>query len=301
MGTSDFSKEFLEHLYSSKNFKIKAIYTQPPKKSERGQKVNLSAVHKFSNEKDLSVYCPSNFSESDINNIKKINPDVIVVVAYGLILPEKILMIPSCGAVNVHASLLPKWRGAAPIHRAIMNGDSMTGISIMKMEKGLDEGPTYLQTQVEIKNNDNFQKISKNLIEAGKQTLDIFFEKHQSFWPTQQDPGSATYAYKIQKNEMQIDFNNSAIRAHRKVCAFSPKPGAWFSVDSCKYKIFDTELIPAKKIKDFLKSKKLILSFKEDFLLVNKIQKEGRNIMPIDDFSRGYLEDLKKIKLKYSK
>ena len=143
MGTPKFAKEFLEHIYLNNQFNIKGVYTQPPKKSDRGQKLKLSSVHEFAENKKLEVFCPTKFLDSDIKILKKIKPDVILVVAYGLVLPEEVLMIPSCGAVNVHASLLPQWRGAAPIHRSIMNGDKVTGISIMKMEKGLDEGPTY--------------------------------------------------------------------------------------------------------------------------------------------------------------
>ena len=299
MGTPDFAKEFLKHIHSNKDFNIKGVYTQPPRKSERGQKVNLSEVHKFANENNLNVFYPTKFSDVEVDNLKKIKPDVILVVAYGLILPEEVLMIPSCGAVNVHASLLPKWRGAAPIQRSIMNGDKITGISIMKMEKGLDEGPTYLQTQIPIRENDTYGDIFKTLIEAGKQTLDVYFERHQPFWPIQQDTSLATYARKIEKSEMKIDFTDTAIKAHKKVCAFSPKPGAWFEVNACKYKIFNTEFISEKKINNFLKTEKLILPFKKDFLLVNKIQKEGRNIMKIEDFARGQSTDLKKIKLKF--
>ena len=299
MGTPEFAKEFLEHISINKEFNIKGVYTQPPKKSNRGQKINLSPVHKFAKEKNLNIFHPSNFLESDIEDLKKIKPDVILVVAYGLILPEEVLMIPSCGAVNVHASLLPRWRGAAPIHRSIMNGDKTTGISIMRMEKGLDEGPTYLQTQIPIRENDTYEDVFKTLVEAGKQTLDVYFKGHQPFWPTQQDSELATYAHKIKKSEMEINFNDTAFKAHKKVCAFSPKPGAWFLIDSKKYKIFNTEFVSKNKIKNFNKSEKLILSFKEDFLLVNKIQKEGRNITSIEDFGRGHKEELENIRKKF--
>ncbi len=296
MGTPEFAKHFLEHIHVNKNFNIKGVYTQAPKKSDRGQKVKLSAVHKFAEEKNLHVFCPTKFSNLDIDILKKIKPDVILVVAYGLILPEEVLMIPSCGSVNLHASLLPKWRGAAPIHRSIMNGDDTTGISLMKMEKGLDEGPTYLQTQIPIRENDTYDDIFKTLIKAGKQALDVYFAGHQPFWPEQQNPQLATYAHKIEKKEMEIDFNDTAFKAHKKVCAFSSKPGAWFISNSQKYKIFDTEFISKNKIKNFDISKKLILKFKEDFLLVKKIQKEGNNVMTVEEFSRGNSKALENIK-----
>jgi len=296
MGTPEFSRVFLEHIHLDEKFKIKAVYTQPPKKSDRGQKINLSAVHQFAKEKGLDTFCPSQFSDTDISNIRKIKPDVILVIAYGLILPEEALMIPSCGSVNVHASLLPRWRGAAPIQRSIMNGDKTTGISIMKMEKKLDEGPIYLQTKIPIRENDTYADVEKTLIEAGKQTLDIYFSGHQPFWPQQQNSKLATYAKKIDKKEAEINFRDSAFVIHKKVCAFSPKPGAWFKMNSEKYKIFDTEFITKEKIINFKNTKKLIFSCEKDYLLVNKIQKEGKNIMTVEDFSRGYPKELEEIK-----
>lgn len=298
MGTPEFAKYFLEHIYINKKFNISAVYTQAPKKSHRGQKVNTSSVYKFAKEKKLNIFCPSKFLSSDINNIKKINPDVIIVVAYGLILPKEVLIIPGCGSVNVHASLLPKWRGAAPIHRSIMNGDKKTGISIMKIEEGLDEGPVYLQSETEIGENDTYENIYNNLVDIGKQSLDIYFGGHQPYLPIQQNHKLATYAQKITKEEIQINFNDTAFKAHKKICAFSPKPGAWFMLDSKKYKIFDSEVIDQDKIKNFIQDKNLILKFKKDYLLVKKIQKESKNIMKIEDFQRGQNKELENIKKK---
>jgi len=296
MGTPDFAKQFLEHLYLKDNFKIGGVYTQPPRKSSRGQKINSSDVHKFATDKNLKIFCPESFSSLDVENIKKINPDVIVVVAYGLILPKEILSIPGCGSVNVHASLLPKWRGAAPIHRSIMNGDTSTGISIMRIEEGLDEGPTYMQSEIGIEQNDTYEEVYNNLIDVGKQTLDIFFSGHSAYSPISQNHKLATYAKKIKKDEMKIDFNNTAFFNHKKVCAFSPKPGAWFECNSQKYKIFGTEIITENNLKNFLKTKKLILPFKKDYLLVKRIQKEARDVMTVENFERGYPDEIKNIK-----
>jgi methionyl-tRNA formyltransferase len=300
MGTPHFSKQFLKHIYKNKKFNIVGVYTQPPKKSHRGQKINNSEVHEFAKENKINVFCPIKFSTKDINNIKKINPDVILVVAYGIILPKEVLIIPSCGAVNVHASLLPKWRGAAPIQRAIMNGDKLTGISIMKMEEKLDEGPTYLQSEIQINENDTYEKIYNNLIDVGKETLDFYFSRHQPYLPVNQDSKFATYAKKITKKEMQINFNETAFMVHKKICALSPKPGAWFDLDSNKYKIFDTKIIKKENLKNYNKESNLILSFKKDYLVVEKIQKEGKKIMSVKDFGRGYSKELEKIKKKFS-
>lgn len=298
MGTPQFGKEFLEHIYLNEKFNVEGVYTQPPKKSNRGQKLNLSSVHTFAKENNINVFCPEKFLDSDIDNIKKINPDVILVVAYGVILPNEVLAVPCCGCVNIHASLLPKWRGAAPIERSIMNGDDETGITIMKMVEELDHGPIYLQSEIKINANDTYEDVSRNLINVGKKTLDMYFSSH--LYPTvPQNHKLATYAKKIEKDELKIDFNDVAYLAHKKVCAFSPKPGAYFNLDSIKYKIFSTKFIPKERIKDFDKSKNLIFSFKKDYLLAEKIQKEGKNIMPTREFGRGYPEELKNIKKKF--
>ena len=301
MGTPDFAKEFLEHIYLKDNFTIKAVYTRPPKKSNRGQKINLSSVHRFAKEKKLEVFCPEKFSNLEIENIKKINPDVIIVVAYGLILPREVLMIPSRGACNIHTSLLPKWRGAAPIQRSIMNGDISTGISIMRMEEGLDEGPTYIHSEIKIGEHDNYEDVYNNLVDVGKNTFDIYFSGHQSYSPVPQNYKLATYAYKIKKSEMQINFKDTAFMTHKKVCAFSPKPGAWFQFNSKKYKVFSTEVVSQNIIKSFENSKKLIFSCKKDYLLIHKIQKEGKKVMKVEDFFRGHPNEFKNIKKEFFK
>ena len=212
-------------------------------------------------------------------------------------------MIPSCGSVNIHASLLPRWRGAAPIHRAIMNGDDKTGISIMRMEKGLDEGPTYIQTAIPINENDTYEDVYNTLVEVGKKTLNEYFfpGSHSLHYPARQNPDGVTYAHKIEKSEMKINFQETAYQAHKKICAFSPKPGAWIELDATKYKIFDTRLISKSDLGKFQKQNKLVLSFKEGMLLVHKIQKEGKKALNIEEFERGYPEELKKIKKKFSK
>jgi len=249
--------------------------------------------------KNLKVFCPDKFSQKEIEIIKKINPDVILVVAYGLILPKEILKIPSCGAVNVHASLLPKWRGAAPIHRSIINGDKKTGITIMKMTEGLDRGPIYLQSEIKIGENENYGEIFNNLVDVGKKSLDMYFSAHQPYFPLEQKEDLATYAKKIEKDEIKINFQDDAYKAHKKICAFSPKPGAWFDLDSSKYKIFDSQVVKEKDLTNINKNKDLILKFKKDYLLVKKIQKEGKKIMSVEEFGRGYSNELEEIIKKF--
>ena len=222
--------------------------------------------------------------------------DNLSVVSYGVILPIEVIRIPSCGAVNVHASMLPKWRGAAPIHRAILNGDTNTGISIMKIEEGLDQGPTYMQSAIEIGKNDTFKVVYNNLVDVGKATLDKFFSIDVHLMPVKQNNLMATYAKKIEKSEIQINFNDEVMTAHNKIRAFSPKPGAWFLFNSRKYKIFNSEVIGINEIDNFKKNKNLILKFKNGFLHVKNIQKEGKKIMSIQDFERGQSKELKDIR-----
>ena len=288
MGTPEFARVFLEHLYVKKNFNIKGVFTQPPKKSHRGQKINPSPVYRFAKEKNLEVFCPTSFSSSVIDTIKKINPEVIVVVAYGLILPPEVLRMPSCGSVNVHASMLPKWRGAAPIQRSIMNGDNKTGISIMKMEEGLDEGPTYLQSEIKIEENDTYEDVCKNLLDVGKISLDIFFSEHKPYLPLPQDPNKVTYAKKIEKSEMQINFDETAFVAHKKVCAFSPKPGAWFLFNQHRIKILSCIIKSQKGEPSTILSQNFLIACSDISIQPLIVQREGKKIMTIENFIRGF-------------
>tara|TARA_Y100000590_G_scaffold237217_1_gene266991 strand:- start:118 stop:1044 length:927 start_codon:yes stop_codon:yes gene_type:complete len=294
MGTSDFAKEFLEHFYSQDNFSIAAVFTQPPRKSDRGQKIKLSPVHKFANEKKIKVFCPKKLTKEDSENLKKIKPDNLIVVAYGLILPLDFLVIPPCGAINIHASMLPKLRGAAPIERAILNGDSSTGISIMKIEKGLDEGPTYMQSEIQIGKNETYKDVYENLLEVGKKTVDKFFSNDFHLLAVEQNSKLATYAKKIDKKETEINFDKDVLDIHNKIRAFSPKPGAWFKLGSRKYKVFDSEIITNREVKKF--NKNLILKSNKNLLVIKKIQKEGKNVMSIDEFGRGQNQELESIK-----
>ena len=171
----------------------------------------------------------------------------------------------------------------------------------MKIVDQLDAGPTYLQSEVKIRINDTYENVYNSLVELGKSSLDIYFAEHKPFLPMPQDHKLATYAKKIEKKETQINFEDSAFIAHKKICAFSPKPGAWFLLNSYKYKIFDTEVIKEEKINSLNKSKNLIFPFKEDYLIAKKIQKEGKNIMSIEDFEKGYSRELEIIRNKFSK
>ena len=297
MGTPFFAVPILKSLYQN-GYPISVVYTRPPQKSQRGQKINKSPIQGISETLNLEFRTPTSLknNKEEYKYLKELNADIAIVVAYGQIIPNEILNLTKKGFINIHASLLPKWRGAAPIHRSIMNGDTSTGISIMRLVEGLDEGPTYIQSEIGIEQNNTYEDVYNNLIDVGKQTLDIFFSGHTTYSPVPQNHKLATYAKKITKDEMRINFSDTAFLNHKKVCAFSPKPGAWFECNSQKYKIFSTEIITENNLKNFFETKKLILPFKKDYLIVKKIQKEARDVMTIEDFERGYPEEFNNIK-----
>ena len=206
MGTPEFSVPILEKLYKSEH-KILQVYTQPPKKKDRGLKINFTPVYNFALKHKIKVKHPDRIdTDSEINFIKENNPDVVVVVAYGKILPTKLLNLQNIKFINVHASLLPKWRGAAPIQRSIMNLDFETGISIMKIVPKLDAGPVMLKAKVRIFKETNFEDLSNKLSNLGAKaimkSLNLIENKKENF--ENQNESEATYANKIQKNETKI-------------------------------------------------------------------------------------------------
>ena len=200
MGTPEFAVPILKSIIES-NHRVLEVYTQPPNKKNRGQKIQNSPIHDFSNKLNLPVRCPIAFDEEEINHIKKLNPDLVIVVAYGKILPVKLLNLDKVLFINVHASLLPRWRGAAPIQRAIMNLDHETGVSIMKIETELDAGPVLLQSKIKITKEINYKELSGQMSELGAKlivdTLKLIEDKKANF--TEQNESKATYAKKIQK------------------------------------------------------------------------------------------------------
>ncbi len=208
MGTSNFAVPILKSLYQN-GYSISTVYTQPPKKSNRGQKLNKSAVNLFSENISLDVRTPislKNNSEEE-SYLKELQPDIILVVSYGQIIPKNLLNIPKYGFLNVHASLLPKWRGAAPIQRSIMNRDEESGISIMKINENLDEGPVCNQYSLKISEKMNAEELSEKLsLIASEKILDILdniYDGNVEF--KDQDHSKASYAKKIQKLEGKID------------------------------------------------------------------------------------------------
>ncbi len=288
MGTPEFAVPILETIYKSEH-KILNVYTQTPKKSKRGQKINLSPIHNYSKFLSLNVRHPEDLS-LDIEYIKRLKPDVVIVVAYGKLIPVNILNINGIEFINIHASLLPKWRGAAPIQRSIIAMDKETGITIMKIVQKLDTGPYMLQEKLKIEKNENFFSLSKRLSILGSkliiQSLEMI-EKKNFKW-INQDDSKASYARKIDKKETEVDWNISARKLIARINGLSPVPGVWFTHNKNRLKIIKALEVEKKgKIGEVLNDN-LTIACKENAIEILQIQKEGKKILNSKDFLSGY-------------
>ena len=290
MGTPNFSVPILKAINDS-NHKIIEVYSQPPNKKSRGLKVQNSAVHDYAEQLNISVRCPVKLDEeTEINHLKKLKPDLIVVVAYGKILPEKLLNIKNLIFLNVHASLLPRWRGAAPIQRAIMKGDKETGISIMKIVPKLDAGPILIQSKLSISKEINYEQLSEKMSDLGAKliidALELIKNNKANFTP--QDESKVIYAKKIEKIESKIDWNESAEEILAKIRAFNPNPGTWFELNKARIKI--TKAIAVEKtgkVGAIIDTNKMIIACKKNAVQILELKKEGKKLMPVNEFLKG--------------
>ena len=289
MGTPQFSVPTLEVLEKSL-YKIICVYTQPPKESKRGQKLNPSPVQKVAENLNLAIRCPNNLNtEEEFNFFKNLNPDIVVVVAYGQLIPKKILDLPKKGFINIHTSLLPKWRGAAPIQRAIMNLDREIGVSIMKIVEELDSGPVIKKIKIDINPYDSSDKILKSLSKIGAEnivsTLDDIFSNKAEF--IEQDHTIATYAKKIKKDECKIDWRENAKNIIGKINGLNPNPGAWFEYKKKRYKIWQASLAKKKGLPGTILDNNFTIACKDQSIEIIEIQREGKNKLLLKDFLLG--------------
>ena len=290
MGTPSFSVPILKAIINS-NHKILEVYSQPPNKKNRGLRVQNSAVHDYADKLNIPVRCPVKLDdESEINHLKKLKPDLVVVVAYGKILPEKLLNIENLSFLNVHASLLPRWRGAAPIQRAIMMGDKETGISIMKIVPKLDAGPILIQSKLSINNKINYEEMSEKMSDLGARliidALELIKNNKANFTP--QDETKVVYAKKIAKIESKINWNESAEEILAKIRAFYPNPGTWFELNGKRIKI--TKAIVVEKTDRagaIIDPNKMIIACKKNALQILELKKEGKKLMQVNEFLKG--------------
>ncbi len=294
MGTPEFSVPILRSIYNSKH-KIIEVYTQPPKRKNRGQLFNISPIHKFSNKKKIQVRCPDELNTTEeINNLKQKKPDVVVVVAYGKILPSKFLNIENIKFINIHASLLPKWRGAAPIQRSIMNLDKETGISVMKVIPKLDAGPIMMKSKVKITKNSNFKNLSEKLSELGADTiiksLDLIERNSEIF--VDQLEKDASYANKINKTESKIDWNIEAKKVIAKINALYPNPGSWFEYKGSRIKINKAIEIEVEGKPGEILDKKFTIACSTNSIQILELQKEGKRSMNVSEYLKGNILEI---------
>ena len=242
-GTPDISAQVLKDLYQSQH-NIQAVLTQPDRAKGRGKKVQFSSVKEVALANDTPVFQPLSFKKNPevLEQIKELKPDVIVVIAYGIIVPQEFLDIPKYGCLNIHVSLLPKWRGAAPIQRAIQAGDTKTGICIMQMDAGLDTGDILNTLEIEIQDTDTSQTLHDKFAKLSIKPLLETLEKIETIKPQPQQ-GEPSYAHKITKQEGLIDFKKLAWQISCHIRAFTPWPAAFFILDEELVKVGDFEIL----------------------------------------------------------
>ena len=289
MGTPEFSIPTLQLL--NLKHKIKSVYTQPPKKKSRGQKIIKSPIHIEAEKLKIPVRSPENLNnESDYEFLKNSNVNFAIVVAYGQIIPEKFLNIKNLIFLNVHASLLPRWRGAAPIQRSIMEMDKETGISIMKIIPKLDAGPYVLQKSTNINPKDNYLSLSKRLSKIGAEsiveTISLFEKNIVKF--TDQEDKFVTYAKKISKKESEINWNENAQKIIANINGLSPYPGAWFKHKGLRIKILEAELSDNHGNIGEVLTDDLVIGCNDKAIRINLIQKEGKVVLDVKNFLAGY-------------
>ena len=270
---------------------IPLVLTQPDRPAGRGMRLASSAVAQAAERRGIPTLKPASLRQGDAaRKLREANPDALVVAAYGLILPADVLEIPRHGCLNIHASLLPRWRGAAPIQRALLAGDTHTGVSIMRMDAGLDTGPVLLDKQITIGARDTAETLTQALSMLGAQAIVVALERLEALAPRVQDASLATYAPKIGKPEARIDWSRSSAAVDRLVRAFNPAPGAETTLEAQALKIWEAEPAPGSGAPGEVlecDAGRLVVACGEGALRVLQLQRPGGKRMPARDFLSG--------------
>ncbi|MBL4751881.1 MAG: methionyl-tRNA formyltransferase [Amylibacter sp.] len=287
MGTPDFSVPVLEALVAA-GHELLAIYCQPPRPAGRGKKYRPSPIQSLAERLGLDVRHPLNFKDpAEIKSFADLNADIAVVVAYGLILPQAVLDAPRLGCLNIHASLLPRWRGAAPIHRAIMAGDAQTGVCIMQMEKGLDTGPVLLRDETDILATDTTAILHDRLSDMGARLIVQALDALPDLVAVAQAEEGMTYAAKIDKAEARIDWSKPAVEVDRLIRGLSPFPGAWFEVDGQRVKVLNSRIVDGQGSAGTVLDDTLSVACGAGAVQLLRLQRAGKGAMDATDFLRG--------------
>lgn len=286
MGSPDFSVPVLDSLVAA-GHEIACVYCQPPRPAGRGKKDRPTPVQARAEALGLPVRYPLNFKDSvDVDAFAALNADIAVVVAYGLILPQSLLDAPAQGCLNIHASLLPRWRGAAPIHRAIIEGDIETGVCIMQMEAGLDTGPVLLRKETEITTEDTTAVLHDRLSDMGAKAIVEALDTLDELAPVTQSEDGVTYAKKIDKAEANIDWSRPAEEIDRLIRGLTPFPGAWSTFEGERIKLHFSKAVDGSG-----EAGTVLAPFKiaccDGAVEITIAQREGKRAMPVSEILKG--------------
>lgn len=302
MGTPQFSCKTLEAILSHKNFEVVGVLTRHAQIAGRGKQLKNSPIYDLAFKNNLKIFTPQTLKDPEIyQQLKNLNPDISVIVAYGLILPAEILSIPKFGSINLHPSLLPRWRGASPIQRTIFAGDKITSVDIIQMDQGLDSGDILYRKEYHLKGDETYQQLSTKLAEIGAnsiiETLKIFKNNNlDHFKIIKQDHSKAIYAHKISKDECKINWQNNAQDIYRQIKALSGSLGAYFLYNDEKIKILDV-LLENNNSQEFpigsIINNDLSIQCNKGIIKPLILQRQGRNPLPLIEFLRGFIVNSK--------
>jgi methionyl-tRNA formyltransferase len=288
MGTSDFAVPVLEKLLKSNNH-IVNVYTQPPRPAGRGKRLVFSPVALLAQRNGLSIKYVENFKEvSEISYLKRLKADLVVVVSYGIILPKEIISSTRYGCFNVHPSLLPRWRGAAPIQRALLENDASTGVCIIRMDEGLDTGPICLREELCIDKNDNYGSLHTKLSLIGAKLILHLLNIIDEVKFTEQSETEVIYAEKIQKIETRLNWNTEAYKVVSKIRAFSPTPGAWFNCRGERIKILSGKVGNNSGTPGQVLNSSLEIACSVGSIVPEVVKRSGKSAMKVEEFLRGF-------------
>ena len=287
-GSPDFALPPLKTLYLG-GYEIVGVYTQEPKKKSRGMKELKTPVHIWAESQLLPVYSPSKLDKQSLEEFISLKPDVAILFAYGKIIPLDWLNTPVFGFINIHASLLPRWRGAAPVQRAIESNDKLSGITIMKMNEGLDEGPIIASQEIALNSETNGQSLIEQISHDSCSLLYKNLEKYLKgmLSPVEQDHDKSTYASKINKHESRLNWGLNAENLEQKIRAFYPYPATWFLHQGKRYKVLKARVSAIQGEPGKILKTPLIIGCQKNSLEILEIQAEGKKAQSIDQFLLG--------------
>jgi methionyl-tRNA formyltransferase len=304
MGTTQFSCETLQKILDHQSFEVVAVLTPQAKQAGRGKQLRNSTIYDLAFKNNLKIFTPKTLKDPEIyQELSQLNADIGVVVAYGLILPKEILNLPKFGCINLHPSMLPRWRGASPIQRTIFAGDKITSVDIIQMDEGLDSGDILYRKEYPLNGDETYLELSSKLAEIGAnsiiETLKIFEKNNlDKFQIIKQDHNQAIYAHKISKDECKINWNNNAEFIYRQIKALSGSLGCYFLYNNEKIKILDVELVNTNSqefSKGFIINQDFLIQCNQGIIKPLILQRQGKNPLPITEFLRGFIVNSKNL------